>query len=215
MLQSVDYRATIDRLRAALEGPLPGEAAQDRLAPRPRRQWPPAFDASRIRRAAGLLLVVPVDRGAHVVLTVRAGTLGRHRGQVSLPGGVLEPGETVEQAALREAEEEIGLPPGDVHTLGALTPLDITVSGFRLHPIVATASPCPVLRPADGEVAEILTVGVDVLLDPASLTEVERLRDGARLITPVFQAGGHEIWGATAMVLGEFLGLLGWRGPGS
>ena len=61
----------------------------------------------------------------------------RHGGQVSLPGGVVDPGETFEQAALREAHEEVALPLDEVRVLGALTPLDIPVSGFRLHPIVA------------------------------------------------------------------------------
>src|SRR5207245_442143 len=116
-------------------GTLPGVAAQALLAPVPRRDWPSGFDPAHIRNAAGLLLLFPRDDQAHVVLTVRAGTLGRHSGQVSLPGGVIEPGETFEHAALREAHEEVALTPGGVRVLGALTPLDIPVSGFRLHPV--------------------------------------------------------------------------------
>ena len=72
-------------------------------------------------------------------MTVRADTLGRHGGQVSLPGGVVDAGETFEQAALREAHEEVGLRAERVRVLGALTPLDIPVSGFRLHPIVGVS----------------------------------------------------------------------------
>src|SRR5207248_11030681 len=99
--------------------------------------WPAGFNPARIRHAAGLLLVFPVNDVPFVVLTLRADHLGRHGGQVSLPGGVIEPGETFEQAALREAHEEVGLSAADVRVLGALTPLDIPVTGFRLHPIVA------------------------------------------------------------------------------
>ena len=69
----------------------------------------------------------------------------RHPGQVSLPGGVVEPGETLEQAALREAHEEVALPIEPVRILGRLTPLDIPVSGFRLHPIVAMTPARPPL----------------------------------------------------------------------
>ena len=175
--------------------------------------WPPGFDPLLIRQAAGLLLVFPIVDRAHVILTVRAGTLGRHSGQVSLPGGGVEPGETIEQAALREAHEEIGLPLANVRVLGALTPLDIPVSGFRLHPIVAVAGMRAVLTPSDGEVARILEVDVDELVAPGRLVSIERKRDGRSMVVPAFLAGGEEIWGATAMVLAEFLTLLGWIPP--
>jgi 8-oxo-dGTP pyrophosphatase MutT (NUDIX family) len=206
----VNYLAAIETLQAALGRPLPGPAAHARLAPRPRREWPAGFDPERARPAAGLLLLFPIGDRAHVVLTVRAGTLGRHGGQISLPGGVIEPGETFEQAALREAHEEIGLARDDVRLLGALTPLDIPVTGFRLHPILATAAHQPHLTPAAGEVAKILEVPVEDLLDRTRLADIERAREGGRLVTPAFRIDGHEIWGATAMVLAEFLRLLGW-----
>lgn len=210
-LASMLYADVISRLEASLGDDLPGAAAHAALAPRPRRQWPPEFDAARIRDAAGLLLVFPAALArAHIVLTVRAGTLGRHGGQVSLPGGVVDPGETFEQAALREAHEEIALARRDVRVLGALTPLDIPVSGFRLHPIVATTPSRPTLAPADGEVAAILELALDELANPAALVEVVGERDGLALVVPGFHVAGVEIWGATAMILAEFLMLLGW-----
>jgi len=222
----VTFAEVVARLEAGFQRGLPGPAAQARLAPVPRRQWPPSFDPARIRNAAGLLLVFPAAKAtaehgngeedapgpdaAHLILTVRSESLRRHSGQVSLPGGVLEPGETFEQAALREAHEEIALRLDDVRVVGALTPLDIPVSGFRLHPIVAVADARPALTPVDGEVARILEVDVDQLLDPARLVWLRRERDGVRLKVPAFDVAGHEIWGATAMVLAEFLALLGW-----
>ena len=210
------FPVVIARLEASLRSELPGTSVHSRLAPRPRRPGPDGFDSGqigRIRHAAGLLLVFPVDDRPHILLTVRGDGLERHGGQVSLPGGVSEPGETLTQAALREAREEVGLPVEDVRVLGALTPLDIPVSGFRLHPIVATLDPRPPLLAAAGEVASILDVPLEMLLDRSRLVTVERAREGRQILVPAFHVCGVEIWGATAMVLGEFLTLVGWKGP--
>jgi 8-oxo-dGTP pyrophosphatase MutT (NUDIX family) len=208
------FADVVARLEAALAEPLPGPAAQDALAPRPRREWPPGASAARARHAAGLLLVFPIDDAAHIVLTVR-GQTRRHAGQVSLPGGVVEPGEAFEQTALREAHEEVALDPALVRILGRLSPLDIPVSGFRLQPIVGVASLRPALTAADGEVARVLEVPLAALLNPASVVERDRVRDGRPMRVPALRIGDIEIWGATAMVLAEFLALLGWKRPTS
>jgi 8-oxo-dGTP pyrophosphatase MutT (NUDIX family) len=204
------FTDVVDQLDAAFQRELPGARAHAVLAPVPRRDWPPGFSPARVRHAAGLLLIFPVDDRAHLVLTVRADTLGRHSGQVSLPGGVVEPGETYQQAALREAHEEIGLPLEGIRVVGALTPIDIPVSGFRLHPIVGVQDTRPALTPADDEVARILEVDLDALIDPSCLRATERERDGRMFTIPGFHLGRDEIWGATAMVLAECLALIGW-----
>jgi 8-oxo-dGTP pyrophosphatase MutT (NUDIX family) len=180
------------------------------MAPVPRRTWPEGFDPARVRHAAGLLLLFPIDCDAHILLTVRSDRLGRHGGQVSLPGGVAEPGETLEQSALREAHEEVALAGDNVRVIGALTPLDIPVSGFRLYPVVAATDTRPRLVADHAEVARILEVRVAELLDPSRRTVVTRMREGQQLQVPIFRVCEQEIWGATAMVLAEFLNLLGW-----
>jgi 8-oxo-dGTP pyrophosphatase MutT (NUDIX family) len=182
------------------------------MAPAPPREWPAGFNPARARNAAGLLLVFPRDAQAAIVLTVRAHTL-RHAGQVSLPGGVVEPGETFEQAALREAQEEVGLGISPVRIEGSLSPLDIPVSGFRLHPVVATIDSRPMLRPSDGEVARIFEASIDELLAPDTVVWRTMKRGAETFEYPAFALHGVEIWGATAMVLAEFLALLGWAGP--
>ena len=213
------FADALTRLEAGLRTALPGPQAQARLAPVPRREWPIDLNPARVRNAAGLVLVFPKEKtagrsllnreDAHIILTVRALAL-RHGGQVSLPGGVVDPGETFEQAALREAHEEVALALDDVRVLGALTPLDIPVSGFRLHPIVAVHPTRPQLTPSDDEVARILEVSVDDLLDPRHFVTTERKREGVAFAVPAFRIANVEIWGATAMVLAEFLALLGW-----
>jgi 8-oxo-dGTP pyrophosphatase MutT (NUDIX family) len=205
------FSALVDDLIDALAKPLPGSGAHMLMAPHPRRAWPHGVPPEDVRHAAGLVLVFPdaQDR-AQLVLTVRADTLGRHGGQVSLPGGVIEPGESYAHAALREAHEEIALDASLVRVAGALTPIDIPVSGFRLHPIVGLASRHPALSPADGEVARILEVPIDELAAPTSVAHTTRERDGRQVVVPAFCVAGEEIWGATAMVLAEFLSLVGW-----
>ncbi|HVH26581.1 MAG TPA: CoA pyrophosphatase [Vicinamibacterales bacterium] len=207
----MQFDEVVQRLTEGLRGPLPGAAAHALLAPPTRRRWPDGFDLARVRHAAGLVLVLPIATRPHVVLTLRAETLGRHGGQVSLPGGAVEPGETFEQAALREAQEEVALPAADAQALGLLTPLDIPVSGFRLHPVVAWIDRRPDFKPAHGEVAAVVEVSVEDLLNQQQLTTVERERDGRRIVVPALRAGGFEVWGATAMVLAEFLMLLDWH----
>jgi 8-oxo-dGTP pyrophosphatase MutT (NUDIX family) len=205
------FSALIADLSVALARPLPAAAAHALMAPNPRRSWPAG--AGRARSAAGLLLVFPRREHAHIVLTVRAETLGRHSGQVSLPGGVIEPGEAFEEAALREAYEEVALDSTGLQVMGALSPIDIPVSGFRLHPIIAVADREPALTPTEGEVARILEVPVDDLMAQGSVVTTERERDGERIAVPTFRVGTDDIWGATAMVLAEFLVVLGWKGP--
>lgn len=197
------------RLRIALAETLPGLDAQIRFAPRPRPGWQPGYGPEEARAAAALLLLFPLHRNAHVVLTVRASHLPSHAGQVSLPGGALEAGETIEQAAIREAREEVGLDPAGVRLLGRLTPLHIPVSGFMLNPVVGVVDERPALRPADCEVERILEVDLEHLFDPARRLSRRVLReDRGEVEIPYIDIDGAQLWGATAMVLAELLWLL-------
>jgi 8-oxo-dGTP pyrophosphatase MutT (NUDIX family) len=207
-LRSWTLPAIESHLREILAGPLPGVEAHRRLAPVPRASWPPG-GLDKARDAAALLLLYPLASGEVVIpLTVRSDRLARHGGQVSLPGGVLDPGETIEQAALREADEEIGLDPGGARLVGRLTPIGIAVSGFRLHPVVGVTDERPELRPAHGEVAQVLEVPLSLLGDPAVVRRAEGLREGVAIEYPYFDLYSHQVWGATAMILSELLALV-------
>ena len=200
------------RLMEALARPLPGVEAQLRMAPRPRVGWDPHRFPDGLREGAALLLVYPIDGNPHVLLTVRGSTLRKHTGQVSFPGGSVDPNESFESAALREASEEVGVAPASVRVLGRLTPLHIPVSGFRLHPVVGIVDARPDFVAAEWEVARILEVPIDVLHDPEHIQRETQTREAMGqsydVEIPYFAVEGFKVWGATAMALAEFLALL-------
>lgn len=198
-----------DLLRERLAGTLPGIDAQMRFAPvPPHAGWRAGHYPADARQAAALLLLYPHGSNGAVALTVRASGLTRHAGQISLPGGATDPGETLVQAALREASEEIGVDPAAVRVLGELTPVHVLVSGFTLHPIVGIADRRPDFRAAPGEVEAILEVSLHDLRDASRIRQGTRIREGVAVEYPYFDLLGHQVWGATAMVLGEFICLL-------
>lgn len=196
-----------DVLRERLAGTLPGLEAQRRFAP---YHVDPQWEApGNTRTAAALLLLYPHPRGdVAVALTVRASGLARHAGQISLPGGATDPGETLVEAALREASEEIGVNPAAVRVLGELTPVHILVSGFTLHPIVGVTDTRPDFTAAPGEVQEVLEVSLHDIRDASRIRQGTRIREGVAVEYPYFDLLGHQVWGATAMVLGEFICVL-------
>ena len=196
------------RVRAALADPTPRRDAHTALAPRPRSGWQAGVIPAGSRAAAALLLLYVMRQRVHLVLTRRAGTLGQHSGQISLPGGAVDGNETVEATALREASEEIGLDPADLRIVGRLSALYIPISNFALHPVMAVSDRRPVLVPATAEVAHILEVPLDELQDPGRLRHGRRWRGDLAIRVPYFELHGERVWGATAMVLGELLHLL-------
>ncbi|MEZ5418525.1 MAG: CoA pyrophosphatase [Vicinamibacterales bacterium] len=203
-------QAFVDALRARLAAPLPGLEAQLRMAPRPRPGWDPTIVPPGLRDAAGLVLVYR-HRGAwHVPLTERGAALRHHTGQVSLPGGRVDPGETFEAAALRETFEEVGVDPAEVELLGRLTPLHIPVSGHLLHPIVGVALGRPRFAPAEAEVARLIEAPLARLRASDVVGWEQRVRErppSVLMDVPYFDVDGARVWGATAMVLAEFLAV--------
>ena len=190
-------------IAAALRRPLPGFAAQGRMAIRPRPGGFTPPEGVVPRESAVLVLLYPRGGELTVALIHRADDGGSHSGQVSFPGGGQDPGETLEQTALREAREEVGLDPAAVTILGALTPLYVPVSQNRIHPLVAYAPSRPDFVRDPREVQEIIEEPLAYFLDESSAVE-ETWHFGTYPVqVPFFPVGRHKLWGATAMVLSE------------
>lgn len=200
-----------DELRARLSSPLPGLDAQLAMAPRPRPGWDPHHIPPGLRDAAGLLLLYPHDGRWTVPLTLRGSWMRQHTGQVSLPGGRVDPGETIEAAALREAHEEVGVEPARVRILGRLSPLHIPVSGHMLHPVVGWTDARPDFRVAEAEVERLIEASLAHLRSAGTVAWEQRIREREPEVlmdVPYFAVDGARVWGATAMILAELLAVI-------
>ena len=164
-----------------------------------------AMDAPGTKEAA---VLVPLHGDPlTAVFTERRADLRRHAGEISFPGGRQnDPGEDLRTTALREAEEEIGLPASEVELVGALPPVGTFVTGYRIHPFVGTIERQPWI-PQETEVARVLEFTLPELV---AGHEMRRLvRKGVPIKTPTYTVDGHLIWGATARIVQSLLERLG------
>ena len=193
-------------------GDLPGRAVVPRFGPRPydgRHYIDPPPDA---RDAAVLLLLCPQDESWWIPFTLRPTSLPDHGGQISLPGGAVEPGETSREAAIREFHEELGADGLSIDILGRLSPLYVPASNFHVEPWVGVARQQPRLVANPAEVEEIIQIPLPHLLAPANLGSQQRSSEGISYTAPHFIWQSHQVWGATCLILGELVMLLSERG---
>jgi 8-oxo-dGTP pyrophosphatase MutT (NUDIX family) len=201
---------TLDDVRRALALPRPGRSAHIRMSPRPRPgdvyPLPPEI---RPKEAGVLILLYPGADDLHFFLTKRTDTVETHKGQVSLPGGSQEEDETLEETAVREASEELGIDIAQIKVLGeSLTPIYIPVSGFRATPFVAFTPVRPNVTAEPGEVVEIIETPLTSIVDDKNVREEKWNVRGTSMMVPFFAINGHKVWGATGMILGEFSEML-------
>jgi 8-oxo-dGTP pyrophosphatase MutT (NUDIX family) len=209
MAESMIHEPSLAAIRQALGRPLPGQVAQIRMSNRPRPGLEARPPGHQPRQGGVLILLYPKDGRLHFALTRRTETLEDHKGQISLPGGAREGDEPLERTALRETHEELGVDPQSVEVLGVLTSLYIFPSDYCITPYVAARPDRPTFVPDPIEVAEVLEVPLATLLDPAIRREEEWVLHGIATRVPFYQIGEHKVWGATAMVLSEFVAVLG------
>lgn len=201
---------TLDDVRRALALPdFDYEHAWGRMAPRPRAMRRPPDLPGAVRPAGVLLLLYPRHGQLAFVLTRRSEDVASHKGQISLPGGSLEPGDRdPAETALRETCEEIDVCRADIEIVGALTPLYVIVSDFEIHPFVGYLPERPAFRPATLEVAQIIEMSLGDLIDPTVKVQERWNIRGYDLDVPFYRIDGQAVWGATAIILSEFEGRL-------
>lgn len=188
----------LDLLHRAVTGPAPGASSDYDLNPGLRDQ---IGRAAPLRSAAVLCPVIERGGELRVILTRRADHLNAHAGQVAFPGGKRDPSDkTLADAALREAEEEIGLPRAMVRMLGEIDGHE-TGTGFAITPFVGLVDPAFVARPDPGEVAEVFEPPLSFLMDPANRRRETREWQGVARQFYAIPWEGRYIWGATARML--------------
>ena len=154
-----------------------------------------------LREAAVLVGLVERPGGTQMVFTRRTDHLRHHAGQVSFPGGRIEPDDpSPAAAALREAREEVGLQAAQARLLGYLDPL-LTITGFRVLPTVVLVDPAFRPEPEPGEVAEVFEVPLDLLMDPGQLETITLQFGGRTRHVFQYRYQPQRIWGATASIL--------------
>lgn len=203
------FNEIIKLLEKRLKEPLPGLKAQLNMVtdPRPGNKVYHEVEDTSIK-AGVLVLLYPMRKRPHLVLTRRTAGVDLHQAQISFPGGRQEEGESIEQTALREAQEEVNVSLGSIHVLGELTPLYIPPSNYCIYPVVTATDKRPDFRPSTHEVAEVIEVSLDHLLDPKNVhKEVWTIRE-TEVLVPFYLFTRHKIWGATAMVMAELVELL-------
>ncbi len=196
------------KLRKLLKGNLPGQEAQKQMMP----HTGSAIDRFSIevkkgaKEGAVLLLLYEKKEEIYLVLTQRHTYEGAHSGQISFPGGKVEAEDnSVEDTALRETEEEIGIPKASVQVLGRLTDLFIIASNFNVRPVVGYLNNEPDFIIDAREVDHIIEVKLADLLGDSIIGSKEMLFKGTyKIQAPYFNFNGHHVWGATAMMLAEF-----------
>ncbi len=199
---------TIETVKQALQlTNFDGRSAQLKMAPVLRQNMRLPDDPGQPRIGSVLILLYCQRDQLHLVLTRRRDDLRAHAGQISFPGGKREPNEALPTTALRETHEEIGVPAHHLTILGQITPIYIMPSDFEVHPFVAwyNKGQRPIFHPAPYEVAEIIEAPLNHLLNPATRREEMWQLRGRDLLIPFFSVGSHKVWGATAMMLSEFL----------
>jgi 8-oxo-dGTP pyrophosphatase MutT (NUDIX family) len=156
------------------------------------------------RLAAVLVLLYPVQRELSLVLTRRHEYQGVHSGQISLPGGQREDGESFAQTALRETHEELGINVQGIQLVGKLTQVYIPPSDYEVHPYVGYSSQRPAWKPDPAEVAEVIEMPLAMLFENNLKRSEVATRNGVTFEMPYYAIQGHKVWGATAAMLSEF-----------
>jgi 8-oxo-dGTP pyrophosphatase MutT (NUDIX family) len=204
------YNQFIRQLKSELKKELPGKAIQYRMAPSERVHDVFPFEKNDLTLTGSvIILIFPKNKKINIVLIQRTTYPGVHSDQISFPGGKSEKGDRdLIDTALRETNEEIGIPVKDIRILGTLTPLFIPVSNIIVYPVVGCISYKPDFKTDKAEVKFLIEPPLNYLLRPDIIEKKIMIIQNTKVRVPYFNFNGKHIWGATAMILSEFLEVI-------
>jgi 8-oxo-dGTP pyrophosphatase MutT (NUDIX family) len=194
--------STAENIRKALNETLPGLISHKKMLPLNRVLKVPSADLGRLKHSSVLLLLFMDRKRLCCVLIKRPAHMKHHAGQIALPGGRIEKGETALETAFRETWEEIGVSKNKIEILGTLSDLYVEVSRFQIHPFVGWLKQKPVFNIDRNEVEKTILFPLKNLKN--NFEEIELSTVKGQLKVPCIQFEGEIIWGATAMILSEF-----------
>jgi len=195
-----------ENIKKALSQTLPGSTSHRKMLPVNRELTANTDEQTRLKHSSVLLLLFIENDELNVCLIKRPAHMKHHAGQIALPGGRIEKGETALETALRETWEEIGISSADIEILGTLSELYVQVSRFQIHPFVGWLSKKPSFNICEDEVEKIISFPLKNMKNIIDEVELETI--SGTLKVPCFQFEGEIIWGATAMILSEFYDTL-------
>ena len=184
---------------------LPGRISHEIMMVKPRYKY---IEKKAFTPAAVLILLYPIEDKWHFFLTKRTNNVEHHKGQISLPGGMLEKGESHKEAAIRETFEELGVQSRDINIIGPLTPLYIPISNFKIFPFVGWLKSAPKLHIQSKEVSKVFSPSIYSLTDPKTKKIKNSILLGQKVQIPFFKLKNEVVWGATSMILSEFKKIL-------
>ena len=203
------YSHLINQVTKSLSNPLPGHGSHpSQKSMKINGVLTTSNIKSILKPAAVLIVLFPKDKSLHFFLTKRTDNVEHHKSQISLPGGAKETGESIQDTALRETTEELGVQLESDAIIGKLTPFSIPVSGYRVHPFIAWCDFIPKVKPDPSEVDRVLILPLNSLLDNSIYRTEKRQYNGTNYNAPYFQFPEGKVWGATAMILSEFKYIL-------
>ena len=196
-------------LTRKLQQTLPGKTAQNLMLPSAKVNPFAKHNPKTYKKSAVLLLFYLKKEQVHLCFIKRSADNSAHSGQISFPGGKYEEKDkTLEHTALRESYEELGIFPGKVKLLGALTPLDIPVSQFQVYPVVGIMHDIPKFIRSQAEVERVIEVPLLTFFHSKVRKEKKMIRKGFSFTAPYYEIEDDHIWGATSMITSELLTIL-------
>jgi len=195
-----------ENIKKALSNTLPGSTSHKKMLPLNRILNVPKADASHLKHGSVLLLLFTDNKKLYSVLIKRPVHMKHHAGQIALPGGRIENGETALQTALRETWEEIGISSDKIKILGTLSNFYIEVSRFQIHPFVGWLEQKPSFILSPDEVEKVVIFPIANFLSNIEQIELETVT--GKQTVPCIRFENEILWGATAMILAEFQDVL-------